>query len=146
MAYSIAVAPCSSSAARRRNSASVEPSLVLFWTIIVLPPGRSLSQQRRQVRDQRDVGRRHRIVLQPVRPHPGEVLALLRPHESAPSSADIEWHHKMEIRITVTRKRERRETRLVDDDPKFLLQLPDQGRFRRFVQLDLAAGEFPQAG
>ena len=41
---------------------------------------------------------------------------------------------------------ERRETLLVADDPKFLLQLPDQGRFRRFVHLDLAAGEFPQAG
>ena len=33
-----------------------------------------------------------------------------------------------------------------DRDPQFLLQLADQATLRRLAGLDLAAGEFPQAG
>ena len=51
----------------------------------------------------------------------------------------------MEVGIAVAREGQRREARLVDDDPQFLLQLPDQGLLGPFARLDLAAGKFPQA-
>ena len=52
----------------------------------------------------------------------------------------------MEVRVAVTRESERRQTRLLHVDAKFLLQFPDQGLLGTFARLDLAAGEFPQAG
>ena len=45
---------------------------------------------------------------------------------SLPAPADIERHQQMKIRIGVAREGQRREARFVDDDPQFLLQLPDQ--------------------
>ena len=44
------------------------------------------SQQRHQMRDQRLVRRRHLVVPQPVRPHPGEPLGLPAPSPSPPSA------------------------------------------------------------
>src|SRR6266699_5202624 len=49
-------------------------------------------QQIDQMRDQRDVRGRHRIIAQLVGADPGEVLSLARHHVSLPAPADIERH------------------------------------------------------
>src|SRR5581483_1770632 len=84
-------------------------------------------QQRHQMRHQRLIGRRHRIIAQPVRAHPGELLPFLWHHRSLPAPADIERHQQMEIRIDVTGESERRQARFGDDDAELFLELADQG-------------------
>src|SRR5208282_4041807 len=54
--------------------------------------GRLDLQQVAQHRDQWLVGRRHRIVGEPRRPHPGEALAFLRRRAPRPFTAEIERH------------------------------------------------------
>ena len=88
------------------------------------------SQQRRQMRDQRLVRRRHRVVPKLVRPHPGEPAWPFARHLSLPAPADIERHQQMEVGIGVAREGQRRETGFPDDDSEFLLQFPDQRLLR----------------
>src|SRR5262249_50605366 len=66
-------------------------------------------QQGGQVRDERQVGGRHRILLEPVRPHPGEPLALQRGRDPVPPPTYIERHQQVEVRVGVAREGERRE-------------------------------------
>jgi hypothetical protein len=98
------------------------------------------------MRDQRLVGRRHRVAAQSVRPHPGDSLALQRRCGTLPTPADVERHQQMEIGIGVAGERQRRKARRIYDNSQFLPQLTDQGVLRPLVPLDLAAGKFPQPG
>jgi hypothetical protein len=52
----------------------------------------------------------------------------------------------VKILIGVARKSQGCETRLLDDNSKLLLQLPDQRILWALARVDLAAGEFPEAG
>src|SRR5882672_12855826 len=64
----------------------------------VVPPQLTLplQQQVKQMRDQRDVGRRHRVVAQFAGADPGQLLALARDRGAFPAPADVERHQKME--------------------------------------------------
>src|SRR5215470_19191844 len=97
------------------------------------------------MRDQRQVGWRHRIVAQLVRTDPGEPLIFLRRDYSLPAPTDIERHQQVKISVSMTREGERRQAVFLDDNAELLLQLADQRRLGRLARFDLAAGEFPQA-
>ena len=103
-----------------------------------------LQQQIRQMRDQRNVRGRHRIVAQLVRTHPCELLALAWRDGAFPFPADVKRHQQMEAVIAVTGERQWRKTRLFDLDPEFFVQLTDQRGLRPLAGLELAAGKFPQ--
>src|SRR4030081_3628504 len=120
-AYSIAVAPRRSTRKRPRLRAvavSRNPKEVIALSLVLCVDLslRSPSQQRRQMRDQRHVGGRQRILLEPVGPDPGEPLAFPGRHGALPTPAHIERHQQVEFRIAVTRESERRQTGLLDDD------------------------------
>jgi SAM-dependent methyltransferase len=108
--------------------------------------GAEALEQIDQMRDQRDIRSRHRIVAQLVRPHPGEVLAFPRDREAFPAPADIERHQQVEVLIGMAGEGQWREAGFLHGDPELLVQLADQRRFRPFAGLQLAAGKFPQAG
>src|ERR1700729_3278878 len=108
-------------AARYREGASGE-SLAAPLLRIRLP----LQQQILQMRDQRQIRRRHRIVAQLVHAYPGELLALARDRLAFPAPADIERHQEMKTLIGVAGEGERRKARLLDGDAEFLMQLADQ--------------------
>jgi hypothetical protein len=95
--------------------------------------------------NERYVGRRHRIVGEPRRPHPSQCLPFPCHDVSGPSSADEQWHQQMKIFVRVTREDQRSEAGSVNVNSKFLLQFTDQRRFRRFAGLHLAAGKLPKA-
>src|SRR5436309_14940888 len=63
-----------------------------------------------------------------------------------PAAADVERHQQMETVIGMAREGQRRQTRLADGDADLFVQFADQGYFRPLARLDLATGEFPQAG
>src|SRR5436309_9223116 len=119
-AYSIAVVPLSSARKRRVRCPKQRSNSIV---ISLAPCCASGSEQRRQVRHQRYVRRRHRVLTQPVRPHPGKSLAFFRGHRSVPSPAHIKRHDEVKIRIGVAREGERREACLLDDDTQLLLKL-----------------------
>src|SRR5215471_6269491 len=96
------------------------------------------------MRDQRQVGGRHWILLEPVGPHPGEPLALARRWGAFPAPANVERHQQVKLRIAVAREGERCETCLLDDDAELLLELANECVFRSLALLDLAAGKLPQ--
>src|SRR3977135_3627232 len=80
-AYSIAVAPRRSTRKRPRLravavSGNPKEVIALSFVLCFVRFLRSPSQQRRQVRDQRHVGRRHRILLEPVGLSPSDASAL----------------------------------------------------------------------
>ena len=106
----------------------------------------SVSQQRHQVRHQRFIRRRHRIVAKPVRSHPGKPGMDLRIHLALPFAAHIQRHQQMEIGIAVTRERKRGEACFPNGYSQLLRQFPDQRFFRTLTRLDLAAGKFPKPG
>src|SRR5690348_7449658 len=55
----------------------------------------SSHQELDQMRKQRDIRRRHRVVAQLVGPDPGQVLSLARGDDAFPAPADVERHEKM---------------------------------------------------
>ena len=61
-----------------------------------------------------------------------------------PAAAYVKRHQEMEVRIGEASKSEGRKTGLVDRDPEFLVQFPDQGRLRLLVHFNLAARKFPK--
>ena len=96
--------------------------------------------------DKRLVGRRHRVVAEPGRAHPGEPLPFARRRNSRPFAADVKRHQQMEVGVGVGREGERREATRRDVDAEFLGELADQRRLRRFTRVDLAARKLPQPG
>src|SRR6202046_3709143 len=96
------------------------------------------------MRDQRFVGRRHRIVAQFGRPHPFELLSFPCLDEPFPASANIERHEQVEVKVEMARKGQGREALLLDGYSKFLPQLSNQALFGPFAGLDLAARKLPQ--
>src|SRR4051812_797940 len=146
--YSIAVAPRRSTRKRPRLRAAAprrNPNEVIARppVLCLVVSWRSPSQQRRQMGNQRHVGRRHRILLETVGPYPGEPLAFPGRHGALPAAAHIERHQQVEIRIAVAGESQRRQTGLLDHDAQLLLELANKRLFRPFALLDLAAGEFP---
>src|ERR1700730_10599590 len=139
--YSIAVAPRRSTRKRPRLRAvavSRNPKEVIALSLVCFVLSlRSPSQQRRQMRDQRHVGGRHGILLEPVGPYPGEPLAFPGRHGALPTAAHIERHQQVEFRIAVACERERPQTGLLDDDAKLLLELANKRLFRPFAGLGL---------
>src|SRR5712691_12544371 len=110
--------------------------------------GRSSRRCRDQidnVRDQRLVRGRHRIVLQPRRTYPGDFLRFLRFHHPLPAPADIERHQEMEFLVGMTREGKRRETILPHDDAELFPELADERVLGPLAWLDLAAGKLPKA-
>jgi len=55
------------------------------------------SQQVAQHCNERLVGRRHRIVAEPSRAHPGEALAFAGHRDPGPFTADIKRHQQVEL-------------------------------------------------
>ena len=102
-------------------------------------------QQVLEVRDQRRVGRRHRVAAQVLGPHPFQRLAVERLHEALPSAADIERHQQVEVVVSVAREGERREAGRLDHDAELFAELADQRLLRPFAGVDLAARKLPQA-
>src|SRR5437879_7802770 len=102
-------------------------------------------QQINQMRDQRNVRGRHRIIAQLVGADPGQLLALARDHHAFPAPADVERHQQMKVVIGVARKSQRRQAWLADVDADLFMQLADQRLLRPFAGLDLAARKLPQA-
>src|SRR3954447_11644971 len=134
--------------ARRRVRVRVRPGLatasdILAWSWRILRPFLLASQQVRQMRNERNVCGRHRVVLQAGGPDPREGLAFLRRRETLPSPAYKQRHQEMKVWISVTRKSQRGETRFFYDNSQFLLEFPDEGRLGRLARFDLATREFP---
>src|SRR5258708_15065130 len=78
--------------------------------------------------DERLVGRRHRVIAQSIAAHPCQVLAFQGRHRSLPTSAYIERHQQMEIRIGVAGESERYKALLLDnrsEEHTSELQSPD---------------------
>src|SRR6218665_1374150 len=125
--YAMAVAPDSSRV--KRLSLSQTAAMVLSQRL----------QEIAERRDQRFVGRRHRIVPQRLRPHPLERGVLARLGHALPLSADVKWHQKMKVFVRVTRKTERCETGRPGLDIELFAQFADQRRLWTFARLDLAA-------
>src|SRR5271154_4769742 len=111
--YSTAVAASSSAARRRRLDRGRRCGRWLIRNSTLFGDG---LHERGEVRDQRDIGLRHRIFAQPVRPRPGELLSLPGHYRSFPAPAHIERHQQVKLRIAVARKGQRRETGFLDDD------------------------------
>src|SRR5690348_11556248 len=103
-----------------------------------------LPQQIFQMRDRRDIRRRHRVVAQFVGADPGEVLALARHNEAFPTPANVKRHQQMKCLIGMAREGQRCEAWLLDRDADLFAQFTDQGDLRPLAGFDLAAGEFPQ--
>src|SRR5215216_5010266 len=143
--YSITVAPRSSVAKRRIWAAvSVQNILASLRVSICKYPALFVpSQQSRKMRHQRLVRRRHRIVAQPVRPHPGESLALPCRHGAFPATTNVERHQQMKFLIGMAREGERGEAGFPHRDAQFLAKLAHQRVLRALALLDLAAGKFP---
>src|SRR2546430_1118815 len=80
----------------------------------VLDACRSLTSQQQieQMRDQRDIRRRHWVVAQFARAHPRQLLALARDDRALPAPADVERHQQMEGLIGVAREGQRRQARV----------------------------------
>jgi hypothetical protein len=97
------------------------------------------------MRDQRLVGRGHRIVPQPVSSDPDKFLSFARVHDAVPSAANVKRHKQMEIVIGVAGEGERGKACRFHFYVQLLLELPDQARLWRLADFDLAAGKFPQA-
>jgi len=97
------------------------------------------------MRDQRFVGRRHRIVAQLGRPRPFELLSFPRLDEPFQRRQNVERHEQVEVGVGMARKGQRREALLLDGDSQFLPQLSNQALFGPFARLDLAARKLPQS-
>ena len=67
-----------------------------------------------QVGDQRHVGRRHFVLAQFVRSHPGESLPFGRSDGSVPLAANIKRHQDVKVGVAVAGKGEGRETIVAD--------------------------------
>src|SRR5262245_11526048 len=125
--YSMAVAPRSSVANSAACDANrVQSRAISIIVVLCLFEGIEPLQKRRQMRDQRHVGRWHRIVAQLVRHHPLEPLAFERCDRPLPAPTYVERHQKVKVLVGVARKGERRKARLPDDDSEFLLELANQ--------------------
>src|SRR5260370_12086876 len=96
--------------------------------------------------DERLVGRRHRVIAQSIAAHPCQVLAFQGRHRSLPTSAYIERHQQMEIRIRVAGESERCEALLLDNDSQLLFKLAHQSILGPLTRIDLATRKFPQTG
>ncbi len=80
-----------------------------------------------------------------LRENPFQPLVFPCGNKPLPSPADVQRHEKMKIGVGEARECQRRETGLFDLNPQFLVQFPDQRRFRPFAVLDLAARKLPKA-
>src|SRR5260370_33959605 len=96
--------------------------------------------------DERLVGREHRVIAESIGAHPCQVLAFQGRHRSLPTSAYIERHQQMEIRIGVAGESERCEALLLDNDSQFLFKLAHQSILGPLTRIDLATGKFPKTG
>src|SRR3981189_3014017 len=101
------------------------------------------SQQVRQMRNERNVCGRHRVVLQSGGPDPREGLAFLRRWETLPSPAHKQRHQQMKVCISMTRKSQRGETRFLYDNSQFLLEFPDERRLGRLACFHFTTRELP---
>lgn len=104
------------------------------------------SEKIAQERDQRPVGRRHRVFFELGRIDPGEGLALARLRCALPAAAEIERHHQMERFVAVRGEGEGGDIRRADGDAEFFIEFADQGGFGRFARREFAAGKLPEAG
>ena len=77
---------------------------------------------------------------------PFELLAFTCRDEPLPHPADIQKHEQVKVVVGIRRERERGEAGLRHVDSKFLSEFPDEGDFRSFAILDLAARKLPEAG
>src|SRR5262249_15651380 len=131
--YSIAVAPSSSAA----KAAAREVKLVQSRAIsVMIPLSAPVLQQRRQMRDQRQVGGGHGVVAQLVRLDPLELLAFGRRAHPLPAPAHVERHQQVKVLVGVAREGERRKARLPDDDPEFPLELAYECLLGTLARLD----------
>jgi hypothetical protein len=94
--------------------------------------------------DDRAVGRRHVVLGQLVRRHPGQGLALVAAGGAAPG-ADVA-HVQAQALVRVGLRDADHGVAQLDVDAEFLVQFAREGGFGRFVGFALAAGEFPEAG
>jgi len=99
-------------------------------------PARS-HQQIDQRRNQRNVGRRHRIFAQFVGADPGELLSFARDHIAVPTAADVERHQQVEIVVSMAGEGQWRQAGLLHRDSDLLVQLADQRLLRPFAGLAL---------
>ena len=99
-----------------------------------------------QQRDQRLVGRRHRVVGELLRAHPGQRLAFPRPRHALPAPAQKQRHQQMEPLISVRGEGERRKAGGGDVDAQLLLAARGSAPPRASRPGELAAGELPQPG
>ncbi len=102
------------------------------------------SDQGAQHRDERFVGRRHRVVGKLAGAHPGKLLTEPRGDVAFPVAAHVERHEEMEAVVLVAREGERREALLGDGDAELFVEFTHERRFGALAGLDLAARELPQ--
>src|SRR5262245_58910424 len=95
------------------------------------------SQQRHQVRNQRNVRRWHRIILQPIWLDPRESLAFSAGDAPLPSPTDVKRHEQMEVGIGMAGEGQRRKTRFLDGDRELLAQFSNQSFLRPLARFDL---------
>lgn len=107
--------------------------------------GEGLSvQEVDQCRDERRIGRRHRISAQILGENPFQLLVFPRNNKTLPAAANIKRHEKMELFIREARESERRKAGFLDKDPELLVQFPNEGLLRPLIHFDFAAREFPK--
>lgn len=92
---------------------------------------------------QRHVGGRHLVVPQTVWSDPSKFLSLPGGHDTLPTPAHIQWHEKMKVRISVACEGEWSDTKLLDRNSQFLLELADERLFRPFARFHFATWELP---
>ena len=102
-------------------------------------------QQVLQMRNKRQVGRRHWEIAQVFGAHPFQFLAFERLRNAPPTTADIKWHKQMEIFVSVGSESEGCKARVLHIDAELFFQLADQRFFGALAFFDFAAGKFPQA-
>ena len=96
-------------------------------------------------RDQRLVGRRHRIVPQRLRPHPLERRMLERARGPLPFSADVKWHQQVKGFIRMAGKRQRREAGLLRLDRQLFVAVRGSARPPAFRPARPCRREIPTA-
>src|SRR5262245_14909945 len=132
--YSIVNGPCPSLRAHAAAFAVLLRCIVDALPRCPAPPrGRTHRQERSkrvdQMRNQRNIRRRHRIGTQPFRPHPRDPLAFAWPDLPFPPPAHIEWHQQVERGVSVTGESQRREAGRRHVDAELFLELANERLF-----------------
>src|SRR5947209_6538444 len=87
---------------------------------------------------------RHRIIAQPVRPHPFQLLMFPWDRLASPPPTYEKWHQDMKFSIIMTGERQRCEAGLANRNGQFLGQFADDRVLRRLTFLDLSTRKFPK--